>query len=119
MGIACIMSKFQHSSTFIVGALYSLWSLLEWASIALAAYFYLINNTEITPSSEYLEALIYGGAVGFFYLLNLTAVLVQNCFLRGDDMFCRWRDKQGANTCSYYFSSSWACSSLTHKFKNK
>lgn len=28
MGIACIMSKFQHSYTFISGALYSLWSLL-------------------------------------------------------------------------------------------
>ena len=78
------MSKFQHSTTFIVGALYSLWSVVEWAAVGLSVYFYLTKNKDISVSRDYVEAFIFVGAIVVSYLLNIVAIFVQNCFLRGD-----------------------------------
>jgi hypothetical protein len=40
IGIATIMSKFQNSNTHVSGALFSLWSVLEWGAVCLAGYFF-------------------------------------------------------------------------------
>lgn len=47
IGIACIMSRFQHSYTFLSGALYSVWSLLEMGSLGTAVYFYYNTNKDL------------------------------------------------------------------------
>ena len=117
VGIACLMSKFQHSTTFIVGALYSLWSVLEWAAIGVSIYFYVKENSDLQVSEQFVEAFIFAGSIAFLYLLNIIAIFVQNCFLRGDDMFKRWTAKQAPNKCTYYFSSIVGLL-ITHKFKN-
>ena len=40
VAIACLMSRFQHEKTFIWGALYSLWGLLEWAAVGFLLIYY-------------------------------------------------------------------------------
>lgn len=40
LGVACLMSKFQHERTHLAGALYSLWGLLEWASVGFLLIYY-------------------------------------------------------------------------------
>ena len=78
------MSKFQHSYTFMRGSLYSMWSLLEWGSLGVGAYlYYQTNKAKIAFTSDYIEAFVFAGAVGFMYLLNLLALFAQNCYLRG------------------------------------
>ncbi len=44
VGVATIMSKFQNPSTFVSGVLYSLWGIIEWASVGLMLYFYYIEH---------------------------------------------------------------------------
>ena len=112
------MSKFQHSATFIVGALYSLIALLEWGAIGVAFYLYYLRvASTFAISSEYLEALIYLASVAFFYLLNILALIVQNCFLRSDGIFRKWQNRQSSNFC-WYCASSVIGVVMTHKFKN-
>lgn len=118
IGIACIMSKFQHSYTFVSGSLYSLWSPLEWGALGVGAYlYYQTNKSTLTFTVEYIEALVFAAAVAFMYLLNLLALFMQNCYLRNELAFRRWTDKEGSNSCFYVFASIFGLL-ITHKFKN-
>ena len=118
IGIACIMSKFQHSYTFVSGSLYSLWSVLEWGSLGVGAYlYYQTNKATLAISVEYIEALVFAAAVLYFYLLNVLGLLIQNCSLRNEIAFQKWKEKQGSNSCFYVFSS-FVGLFITHKFKN-
>lgn len=91
IGMACIMSRFQHPSTFIPGSLFALWSLLEMGSIATAAYFYYQSiKSTVNIKTSYVEAFVFIAAVAFLYLLNFFALIIQNCFLRLDSSFQKW-----------------------------
>ena len=113
------MSRFQHYHTFIAGSLYALWSLLEIGSIATAAYFYYqsLKSTTITVNTNYVEAFVFIAAVAFLYILNVLALLAQNCFLRFDIAFQKWQSKQSSNRCFYYLASAVGLA-VSHKFKN-
>jgi hypothetical protein len=112
------MSKFQHSYTFVSGSLYSLWSVLEWGSLGVGAYlYYQTNKATLAISVEYIEALVFAAAVLYFYLLNVLGLLIQNCSLRNEIAFQKWKEKQGSNSCFYVFSS-FVGLFITHKFKN-
>ena len=129
------MSKFQYQHTFLSGALYSLWGVMELGSIGVVTYLY-VNSTRVETTSsplvgktlvgattynlgfteDYLEALIFAGAVLFMYLLNIIALIAQNCYLRGDTLFNKWL-KIPSNLCAYYVVSIFGVF-LTHKLKN-
>jgi hypothetical protein len=105
------MSKFQSSFTFTSGVLYSLWGLVEWASVASMLWFFYQAY-----SWNHIEFYIIGGSFAFLYVLNMLALLVQNIYLLGDMSFNKWLG-MGSNRCFYYFLSV-ASFLTTHKLKN-
>ena len=50
--IAVVMSKIQSPHTFLIGGLYSLWSLVEMGSIAIVTYLYVVANTATVVGYE-------------------------------------------------------------------
>ena len=123
------MSKFQNHNTFLSGALFSLWSLVEMGSLAIVTYLYVVANTAtvvghvkvgattstLSFSTDYLEALIFGGALCFMYLLNIVALFAQNCYLKGDKQFNKWLTTTSAVVCYYVLSVVGVF--FTHKVK--
>ena len=97
IGIACLMSKFQHERTFIPGALYALWGLLEWGAVCFFAIYYWLNDLPVLK----LPYLLVVGGIGFLYLLNLIFLLVQNISLRNDKRLKSWLAGT-FNSCCYY-----------------
>ena len=124
------MSKFQNHNTFLSGALFSLWSLVEIGSLTVVTYLYVVANTAtvvshvkvgattstLSFSTDYLEALIFGGALCFMYLLNIIALFAQNCYLKGDKQFNKWLTTTSSVVCYYVLSVVGVL--FTHKVKN-
>jgi hypothetical protein len=96
LAVACLMSRFQHERTFVWGALYALWGLLEWASVAfLLVYFWLQGG----PVMQ-LDYLLVAGGMAFLYLLNVTFIIVQAVSIRGDRRLKQWAAGT-LNTCCF------------------
>lgn len=104
------MSKFQNSNTHVYGALFSLWSMLEWGSVCLSGYFFYEKY-----GYQKIEFYLIGGAVAFWYLLNIIAIIVQNLYLMNDTAFQKWSKSQ-SNKCFYYIISIISLIT-THKLK--
>ena len=50
MGVACLMSKFQNQNTFLSGALFALWGILEMGSLTIVTYLYVVASTATVVS---------------------------------------------------------------------
>ena len=50
VGVACLMSKFQNHNTFLSGALFSLWAIMEMGSLTIVTYLYVVANTATVVS---------------------------------------------------------------------
>ncbi len=111
IGIATIMSKFQNPFTFISGVLYSLWGIAEWGSVATMLWFFYQAY-----GWNHVEFYILAASFALLYVINMLALIVQNCYLLKDGSFNKWLS-MGSNRCFYYLLSI-VSFLTTHKFKN-
>lgn len=112
VAIACLMSRFQHEKTFIWGALYSLWGLLEWAAVGFLLIYYKTQGNDTAKLSYYLVL----GGLGGLYFFNFIFVFVQNISLRNDRRLVSWLT--GTFNSCWYYSATVIGLFATNKFKN-
>lgn len=74
--IACLMSRLQFHQTYLSGAIYSLIGVLEWGALWYFLYLYYIEHLD-EPVALYIGL----GAMGYLYIMNITALLAQSIFL--------------------------------------
>ena len=109
--IACLMSRLQFNHTYLPGAIYSLLAILEWGALV---YFLFLYFTEFFQA-EPLPLFIGLAALGYLYILNIFATIIQNAIICYDKHFSGWYF--GCNKCFYIFTNFFAF--LTnHKFRN-
>jgi hypothetical protein len=111
--IACLMSKFQHTRTDIIGSLYALWGLLEWGAIVFLLLYYL----KVMGSQNILKLsyLLVAGGFAWIYLLNFIFLFIQSFSLKKNKRFIMWMDGS-LNTC-WYGTITCLCLMTIGKFK--
>jgi hypothetical protein len=106
------MSKFQFENTFVWGALYAVWGLLEWGAIAFLLLYYYLQEL---PTHNLSYLLVLGG-LGGLYLLNLIFCPIQLISLRNDRRLHSWLT--GTFNSCWYWSSALLGVLTTNKFRN-
>lgn len=110
--IACLMSRLQFPQTYLSGAIYSLIGVLEWGALWYFLYLYFIEHMD-EPVALYIGL----GAMGFLYIMNITACLAQSIFLCYEKDFVAWSSESKCNKC-FYILSTFLSLFANHKFKN-
>ena len=83
--VACFMSKLQNKNTYLIGIAYSLFGILETASLGFMIWKYYSQN-------DYDEdfMLLFLITLGIIYVLNTFGLIVQTPLLLFDDKFKKW-----------------------------
>lgn len=110
--IACLMSKLQFGHTFISGAIYSLLSICEVGSLGYFLYLYFVQSYFTVP----LPFIVGVAAITYMYLLNLLALIVQNCSLCFDRDFTIWMSSRPHKSVAVLVNI--IALLICHKFRN-
>lgn len=112
LSIACLMSRLQFPQTYLSGAIYSLVAILEWCALWYFMYLYYMEWM-----SEPVALFIALGAMGFLYIMNITACLAQSIFLCYEKEFLTWARESKCHKCFYWVTTLFSLIA-NHKFKN-
>lgn len=96
--IACFMSKLQNKNTYLIGAAYSLFGLLETISLLyLIKKYYdtsihgrLLATSDPTVEFEANKFLLLLVGLGMIYFINMLGLIAQTPILCGDVRFQQW-----------------------------
>ena len=83
--VACFMSKLQNKNTYLIGIAYSLFGVLETASLGWMIWKYYEQQNY---DDNYLRLFLI--TLGVIYVLNIFGLIVQTPLLVYDEKFKKW-----------------------------
>ena len=111
--IACLMSRLQFGQTYLSGAVYSLFGLLELLALIYFLYLYWADYYNSQPIPFFIGI----AALAYLYTLNIVAAFAQGIFLCYEREFAEWKQQSRFHKCFYVLVSILSIT-FTHKLRN-